>query len=305
MFRINNRRTRRSTVCSESMETLEVRRVPVGNITAALQNGVLTITGDNLGNDVAVQRPIANLVTVTGLEQTVVNGVAPVNGKSVVAFTGVTDVVIQTNDGNDKVRVNGPLFGRATFRDVTIDSGAGDDQVDIERAFVADDLNIFTKNGKDIVSLTQVIVGGSGADSNQNDLQINTARVTSGASDADTVKLNEVKVKRDLTITTGDDADIVLLQDPRALRPATAALAQPVIVGDDLSIDTGDAADKVTLNVVTVTDEVNIDLRNGDDSLRVIRTRADEANFDGGFGQDTLFLLDNLFQDFDEDSFEL
>ncbi len=37
----------------------------------------------------------------------------------------------------------------------------------------------------------------------------------------------------------------------------------------------------------------------------MIRKTADEANFDGGTGQDTLFLLDNLFENFDEDSFEL
>ncbi len=50
---------------------------------------------------------------------------------------------------------------------------------------------------------------------------------------------------------------------------------------------------------------INIELRDGNDTLSVVRTTADEFNADGGSGQDTLFLLDNLFANFDEDNFEL
>lgn len=48
------------------MVTLEVRRVPVGNITAAVQNRVLTVTGDNAANDVEIAGNLSNRVTVAG-----------------------------------------------------------------------------------------------------------------------------------------------------------------------------------------------------------------------------------------------
>ncbi|MFO1001267.1 MAG: hypothetical protein U0936_13060 [Planctomycetaceae bacterium] len=83
------------------MSPLEIRRVPVTNITAVVQNGVLTVTGDNGANDVQIAGNLSNRVTIAGFNQTIVNGIAPVNRESVVTFTGVTDVVVNTRDGND------------------------------------------------------------------------------------------------------------------------------------------------------------------------------------------------------------
>jgi hypothetical protein len=304
MFGKSSRRNRLSSSVCEHMETLEVRRVPVGNITAAVQNGVLTVTGDNAANDVEITGNLSNRVTVAGFNLTKVNGVAPINGKSVVTFTGITDVVVVSNDGNDRVVINGNPDA-VRFRDITVDTGAGDDTVELRNVFATDDVNIATKNGKDRVTLIRVTVGGAGIDSNQNDLNVNTARVSSGAADNDIVQFVEVKVRRDVSIQTGADVDTVLLQDPRLLIPFLASQAKAIEIADDLTIDTGDADDRVTLNLVNVNDDISIELRDGNDTLRVIRTTANEFNADGGSGQDTLFPLDNLFANFDEDSFEL
>ena len=304
MFGKSSRRNGRSSSVCENMESLEVRRVPVGNITAAVQNGVLTITGDNAANDVELQGNLSNRVTIAGFNQTIVNGVAPVNGKSVVGFAGVTDVVIVTKDGNDRIVVKGNP-DPVRFRDITIDSGAGDDVVEIRNVIATDDINVTTQNGKDRVTLVVVNVGGVGVDSNQNDVNINTARTGGSAADNDTVQFVDVSVRRDVSIQTGADVDVVQLFDPRILNPFLARFAQPTDIADDLTIDTGDAGDRVTLNRVNVADEVNIELRDGNDTLSVVKTTANEFNADGGSGQDTLFLLDNLFANFDEDSFEL
>jgi hypothetical protein len=304
MFGKSSRRNRLTSSVCESMESLEVRRVPVGNITAALQNGVLTITGDNAANDVELQGNLSNRVTIAGFNQTIVNGVAPVNGKSVVGFAGVTDVVIVTKDGNDKIVVKGNP-DPVRFRDITIDSGAGDDIVEIRNVIATDDINVTTQNGKGSSDTGGGERWWSGVDSNQNDVNINTARTGGSAPDNDTVQFVDVSVKRDVSIQTGADVDVVQLFDPRILNPFLARFAQPTDIADDLTIDTGDAGDQVTLNRVNVVDEINIELRDGNDTLSVVRTTADEFNADGGSGQDTLFLLDNLFANFDEDSFEL
>ena len=256
MFGKSSRRNGRSSSVCESMESLEVRRVPVGNITAALQNGVLTITGDNAANDVELAGNLSNRVTIVGFNQTIVNGVAPVNGKSGVGFAGVTDVVIVTKDGNDKIVVKGNP-DPVRFRDITIDSGAGDDIVEIRNVIATDDINVVTQNGNDRVTLVKVDVGGAGVDSNQNDVNINTARTGGSAPDNDTVQFVDVSVKRDVSIQTGADADGVQILDPRVFIPVLAQFAQPTDIGDDLSIDTGDAGDRVTLNRVNVMDEMN------------------------------------------------
>lgn len=304
MFGKSSRRNGRSSSICGNMESLEVRRVPVGNITAALQNGVLTITGDNAANDVEVSRRFVGAVTIAGLNQTLVNGQAPVNGRSTVTFNNVKDVVINTNDGNDNVVVKG-LGISARFRDITIDTGAGDDIVDLQRVIATDDINVVTKNGKDRVNLDVVEVGGLGVDDNKNDLNINTARVNSDAPDNDTVLFRDVKVKRDVSIVTGADADNVVLRDRLFFVPFRQADAKATVVGDDLSIDSGDGDDNVTLTVVNVVDSINIELRGGNDRLRVEKSTAANFNADGGSGQDTLILIDNLFGSFDEDNFEL
>lgn len=304
MFGKSSRRNRHTASVCESMESLEVRRVPVGNITAAVQNGVLTVTGDDAANDVEIAGNLSNRVTIAGFNLTKVNGVAPVNGKSVVTFTGITDVVVVAKDGNDRIVIKGNP-DPVRFRDITIDSGAGDDVVEIRNVFATDDINVTTQNGKDRVTLAQVNVGGAGVDSNQNDVNINTARTGGSVPDDDTVQLDDVSVKRDVSIQTGADADVVQIFDPRALVPNLAQFAQPTDIGDDLTIDTGDAGDRVNLNRVNVVDQINIELRGGNDILGVVRTTANRFDADGGSGQDTLFLLDNLFANFDEDSFEL
>ncbi|MFO1001265.1 MAG: hypothetical protein U0936_13050 [Planctomycetaceae bacterium] len=55
---------------------------------------------------------------------------------------------------------------------------------------------------------------------------------------------------------------------------------------------------------MNVADDIDIELRAGDDALSVVKTEANDFNADGGAGRDTLNLLDNLFA-VDEDSFEL
>ena len=133
--------------------------MPVGNINAAVQNGVLTVTGDNAANDVEIAGNLSNRVTFAGFNLTKVNEVAPINRKSIVTFTGITDVVVVSKDVNDRVVVKGDPDA-VRFRDIAIDSGAGDDTVELRNVFAKDDVNIASQNGKDRVTLVQVNVGG-------------------------------------------------------------------------------------------------------------------------------------------------
>lgn len=95
MLQNYSRRNQRSSAGCENMESLQIRRVPFESLTAGLQNRVLTVAGDDLGNDVVIQKNIKGQTTVAGIHQTLINGVAPVNGQSLAVFQGVTDVVVK------------------------------------------------------------------------------------------------------------------------------------------------------------------------------------------------------------------
>ena len=110
MLQNYSRRNRRSSAGCENMESLQIRRVPFGSLTAELQNRVLTVAGDHLGNDVVIQKNITGQTTVAGIHQTLINGVAPVNGRSLAVFQGVTDVVVKTNGGQHTLFLLDNLF---------------------------------------------------------------------------------------------------------------------------------------------------------------------------------------------------
>ena len=127
MLQNYSRRNRRSSAGCENMESLQIRQVPSGSLTAGLQNRVLTVAGDHLGNDVVIQKNITGQTTVAGIHQTLINGVAPVNGRSLAVFQGVTDVVVKTNGGQHNITMTSVPVIIGIFRDVTVDSGAAND----------------------------------------------------------------------------------------------------------------------------------------------------------------------------------
>ncbi len=87
-------------------ERLECRRVLAGNVTAALVDGTLTLTGDIFGNGIAiVGTETPGEVRVTGTpampsDQTLVNGQS-----EPLTFVVTNDIVIDTGGGNDGVEV--------------------------------------------------------------------------------------------------------------------------------------------------------------------------------------------------------
>ena len=57
MLQNYSRRNRRSSAGCENMESLQIRRVPFGSLTAGLQNRVLTVAGDEIEIDFAGTPP--------------------------------------------------------------------------------------------------------------------------------------------------------------------------------------------------------------------------------------------------------
>ncbi len=121
-------------------ERLECRRVLAGNVTAALVDGTLTLTGDIFGNGIAiVGTETPGEVRVTGtpatpFDQTLVNGQS-----EPLTFVVTKDIVIDTGDGNDGIEV-----GKVMLRgSLTIEAGDDLDYVCIGSSR-ADDGTIYS-----------------------------------------------------------------------------------------------------------------------------------------------------------------
>ncbi|MDD4889306.1 MAG: hypothetical protein PHU85_05200 [Phycisphaerae bacterium] len=143
-FRKHPRRLGRDSAVGPRMEGLEGRAMLAGNVTAAIVGGNLVITGDAANNVIEVDQSV--LVVLPGQVRvqsgwwgsatTINGGAAPV---ILEGFTG--DVRITLNDGDDWV-----MFSDSDFpRDVTVNGGNGNNQVDVNGVTV--ERNLSVRNG--------------------------------------------------------------------------------------------------------------------------------------------------------------
>src|SRR5437762_1801657 len=113
-----------------------------GNVEVREQGEVLIITGDDSDNNIIIQEG----GLVTGRADTTVTG--SVQGE-------IHDVVIRMRGGDDFVRVDaGP--GTTVFRDLKIETGMGDDAIEILGVRITHETQIDTGDGKDILLIDGV-----------------------------------------------------------------------------------------------------------------------------------------------------
>jgi hypothetical protein len=108
----------------QSLEQLEDRTAPAGNVLADLAGTTLTLVGDALSNNVRLlPGSVPNEIVVKGVGTTV-------NGSSQQTFSGVENLFAHLLDGNDTLRVDGVVISNAPFSQVFVDGNAGDDQIE-------------------------------------------------------------------------------------------------------------------------------------------------------------------------------
>jgi hypothetical protein len=193
------------------MEQLENRRLMAGNVTAFINGaGALVVLGDNKSNDVQVATDFGNTLVVP-VPGTTVNG-----GTTTVSFAGFPDVVINTGNGEDTVDIVDPFS-----QSVSINTGNGQDRVTVRDDAFTDDtldnLDIDTGNGDDVVSVN----------------------LTS----------TNTEVVLNLRISTGNGADRI-------------ALAGDLDIGGTLFIDGGHGPDTLDLSGLSGASAGGVDIRN-------------------------------------------
>jgi len=176
-----------------TMENLESRRMFAGNITVTYDPdagfyGTLSITGDSSANQFIIVAG-SNDTTIRGLDGTTVNGFS---GGSI---NTLPDLVIDTGNGDDEVEIV-DLFSNLSVR-----AGNGNDTVKItdDRSIVLafDYFDIDTGNGDDYVEVWNL---------NTFDADLN---ILTGNGNDTLRLLGNIEVRGDATIDMGNGSDTI------------------------------------------------------------------------------------------------
>jgi cyclophilin family peptidyl-prolyl cis-trans isomerase len=151
-----------------SVESLEDRSVPAGNVTATLTGGgTLLITGDGAANSVRIQGNSSATLNISSTDTTINNQTGSV---TLGVFRG--SIIIAMGDGNDSVVIDRVL----TRGMLSIDMGAGDDSLAITTSAVRKDAIIGMGDGNDSVTLRPVLMSGNAlVDVGAGDNRVNVA----------------------------------------------------------------------------------------------------------------------------------
>src|SRR5215475_3680231 len=151
-------------------ESLEDRTLMAGNVTAAVVNGTLQITGDKSANVIQIQQAPGNGIRLVGVGTTI-------NGSSAARVFGASDISLDMLGGNDSVTASSLATGALTgslgdgndtvaFSNVISSKGlalllgAGNDVANIKGGRVIGDLGIDGEDGNDSISVSGIRVSG-------------------------------------------------------------------------------------------------------------------------------------------------
>jgi hypothetical protein len=208
---------------SRRFENLESRTMLTANVTSSYNNGFLTLTGDNKGDQFIVHQLKNGDWEVDGLNGT------KINGQKIATFSDVFSIDIETGSGKDAVGVaSGYLPGC-----LTINTGSGDDLVALAALKVVGSASVCTGSGNDALIVAGLEVCGRSAQTPE----ISPSTVTSGSlgsacfdmgSGTNIAVLASIKAQN-LSLTGGSGLDYFGLIG--------------VCVDECLSVDTGKGTD--------------------------------------------------------------
>jgi hypothetical protein len=248
-----------------SVDSLETRILPTAVVT--FNGSAMTIKGDTTANAIALTR-VGNQVHVDAGA-----GFITVNGTDVNDFffnlNGAFNLTATFQGANDVLAISGPL----QFKSVNINMGdglaVGGDVVAITDVSLTGKLTIDTNNGNDVVALTAVSVTGTTLIDTgwANDVLAMTDCTFTGATTIKTDIGNDVvavsgvvgrtKFVGKLTLTTGDDVDVVAMTkiDSKAVSIDTSNGADVVALTDwlingGLSVKTGAGIDVLAMTSI-------------------------------------------------------
>lgn len=272
------------------LETLEARHALAGDVMAVMYGQMLVIWGDAADNGALLTYDSSTAsYTVTGVDL----GGSPttINGGAAATLTGVQQIAVLMNGGNDAFAVGSPAavdmvinqwlaidmgdgddslqLGRAgnvpggsdpvalslrTGTSVAVDLGAGNDQMQIANADIGLALNIAGGDGNDNVDFATEFTPAGG------DASISPIRVRGGATISmgggeDTLSIKNALIGQTLQILDGAGAAHIEIDN--------------VSIGKNLDVDTSGSADQISINFVNAK-AVTFDTNSGSDNLEFL-----------------------------------
>ncbi len=263
------------------VETLESRCTPAGHVAAVLSGSTLVITGDAKDNAIQVEDSTGG-VLVSGLSGTLINGAASQT------FAGVSSLRIRMNQGNDVVYLGVDPGSLTLSGSLSVDLGAGDDQLTFINTYVGGSTSINAGAGDDVVAV-------NGGNTFNGSVLVNLAQGGDNFGTADTGP-GPNAFNKALRILGGAGNDVIFIQDSTQVGGTLEFQGQ---AGDDgiivanstakkLVIDTAAGNDYVQLASATVLTSATVLLGTGDEWLDVSLSTFGSTYFDGGPGTDTL-----------------
>lgn len=275
-----------SAVSAFRTELLEQRLALAGDVTIFAIGDTLHIRGDSADNGLAIYSPSDGVINVKGLIQ---GGAATtVNDVSTQAFTGINNLIISLNSGNDALVITDAALSGV----LSIQTGDDNDAIGLGQ-FAADD-GLFDDAVDSLL----------GALTLENNLML-----LAGEGN-DSLLARNVTAKL-MTVAMEEGNDTVLLdRNETAGHPnyiPGVAVAGPLVLslgeGDNeadligvsaqsLAIGAGDGIDQIDFDDVTVDRSATITARDGANEIDIERLTAKSLEIRLGLGNDTVDLED-------------
>ncbi len=177
-----------------TVEGLEDRTVPAGNVTALMSGGNLFIAGDADGNALKVQGNSRGTIDLISMDANTIINSQP----GMVTFVGFSGgIYVTMGDGFDALQID-----QATIRgNLSVDMGDGDDMLVLTTTTVAGVMDIKTGEGNDRVAFGNTKAGGTvfvnigNGDNQVNLLGVQFAKDSYFAAGVGTTSMGTVDVK--------------------------------------------------------------------------------------------------------------
>ena len=254
------------------VQSLEVRSLPTGTVTASLSNGALTIGGDNRDNSILIT------VKTTGIYLTGVQD-AQTQPDDPVTFTKIKFAGTTTDDGTTVL-----LTDSLSLRSLAILMRGGKDIVRMNVGVAAADPDADAPN----LSITGRIRVNLGAGDDHGALLLNNGTLTIGGN-----LEGDLENGDDCFLVSGTDPDHPVQVDGHVI--ILGRLGKDLIgleginVNKSVIINGGDHNDSIALESMAIKGNLSLDGYDGDDDLLIDRvTITGTTTIRGGSGNDRL-----------------
>lgn len=221
-------------------------------------------------------------------------------------FSASGQTVVNMEAGNDK------FVGSSFWDSLKVDSGIGDDTIELFLATAEGNIDLLAGANNDTVKLQAVIASGVTVDTAagvdqvilQGGLKTNSSSIKTG-SENDTVEFKGATMQTALTVDTADGLDSIVATDTTFEKALTlkTGLGNDVVELNrvtalrSVNIDTDKGDDTVTLiDVAANGQRIDINTRDGEDKVSLTRVVADQLFAKLGNGRDEIRVRDSKFR---------